>query len=92
MVGTARPGESLRFALPLELPDRTALFYVALVGADSAGRYEIRLPYATESSEPGAVRTAERYEVHSGDREARLALTLADVREGREVAGPSFAP
>ncbi|HVH05215.1 MAG TPA: hypothetical protein VNE71_04360, partial [Myxococcota bacterium] len=71
---------------------RTALFYVAVVQADSAGRYEIRLPYATEPSEPGAVRTAERYEIHAGEREATLALSLADIREGREVAGPSFAP
>ena len=92
VVGTARPGESLRFVLRLELPDRTALFYVAVVQADSAGRYEIRLPYATEPSEPGAVRTAERYEIHAGEREATLALSLADIREGREVAGPSFAP
>ncbi len=80
VVGSAPAGSRVSFELELRLPQ--PLRYRASARADGAGRYEIMLPYPSEQP----------YTVRSGQQVAALRLAEADVREGRRVAGPSFAP
>ena len=80
VTGTAPAREPVRFELSVPLPDRPPLSYLASTRADAAGRYEIRLPYPSERP----------YLVRADERTASLALSEADVREGRTVAGPIF--
>jgi len=82
VVGHAPGTRSVRFELAVPLPGRAPVRYNAQAPVDATGRYEIRLPYPTESG----------YAVHAGSRHGSLALSEADVREGRTVAGPSFVP
>jgi hypothetical protein len=81
VVGRAPPEQSVRFELEVPVPDRAPLRYRASARVDGAGRYEIRLPYPENG-----------YAVRAGSRRGALELSEADVREGRTVAGPSFAP
>ncbi|HVH07509.1 MAG TPA: STT3 domain-containing protein [Myxococcota bacterium] len=90
--GGAAPGAAIQFDLRLELPDGSALFWIAGATADTNGRYALRLPYPTQPGDGSAVRSDESYRVRVEGREARLAISAADVTLGREVAGPSFAP
>jgi dolichyl-diphosphooligosaccharide--protein glycosyltransferase len=90
--GGAPPGAAIHFDLRLELPDGSALFWIAGATADATGRYALRLPYPTQPDDGSAVRSDESYRVRVEDREARLAISAADVSLGRDVAGPSFSP
>lgn len=81
VVGRAPGAEFVEFTLLVRVPGRPSLRYAARAPVDASGRYEIHLPYPTD----------EGYTVRSGSRRASLTLSLADVREGRTVAGPSFA-
>jgi hypothetical protein len=81
VVGRAPGEEFVEFVLLVRVPGRPTLRYAARAAVDATGRYEIRLPYPSD----------EGYTVRSGSRRASLRLSLADVREGRTVAGPSFA-
>jgi hypothetical protein len=92
VVGQAPAGAQLRFELPLYLPDGQALVYSARTQADAAGHYEVRLPYPTGREPRVQVRSGASYRVRGGERTQTLALSEADVREGRSVVGPSFAP
>jgi hypothetical protein len=92
VVGWAPGQDRVRFELRLALVDRGALLYAASAEVDSAGRYHIRLPYATEGPMGSYVRAEESYRVASGGQTNRLDISDADVREGRTVEGPSFAP
>jgi hypothetical protein len=77
------PGQGrVEFELAVPLPGRAPIRYKASAAVDASGRYEIRLPYATE----------EGYAVRAGPRRGSLVLSDEDVREGRTVAGPSLAP
>src|SRR5262245_3689371 len=82
VLGQAPAGASVDFELAVPLPGRAPLLYRAGAAADPSGRYEIRLPYPSE----------EGYAVRAGSQRDSLALSEADVREGRTVSGPSFAP
>jgi len=77
----AASDERVRFELAVPLPGRPSARYRAEAPVDAAGRYQIRLPYPAPSG----------YTVRAGSRRESLALSEADVREGRTVAGPSFA-
>jgi hypothetical protein len=80
VVGRA-PGEAaVEFEVLVRVPGRPPLRYAARAPVDAAGGYELRLPYPSEDG----------YAVRSGARRASLTLSLADVREGRTVRGPSF--
>jgi dolichyl-diphosphooligosaccharide--protein glycosyltransferase len=79
VVGRA-PGAGL-VGFELELP-ALALRWRAGAVVDASGAYEIRLPHPSEAP----------YRVRAGEREAAFSLSEADVREGRTVEGPSFAP
>jgi len=91
VAGRARPGALVRFRLRLRLADGTPVEYAPSAEADAAGRYEIRLPYPTEAAAEASVRSEGSYAVASEETTLALALSEADVREGRAVAGPSFA-
>lgn len=67
-------------AIAVPLPGRAPIRYKASAPVDPSGRYEIRLPYATE----------EGYAVRAGPRRGSLGLSEADVRGGRTVPGPSL--
>jgi dolichyl-diphosphooligosaccharide--protein glycosyltransferase len=92
VVGRAPGRSQVTFELQLELADRQPLLYAASAPVDSAGRYQIRLPYANEGPVSSYVRAEDSYRVASGGQTHRLALSEADVREGRTVEGPSFDP
>jgi hypothetical protein len=77
------PGEGrVEFELAIPFPGRAPIRYKASAPVDASGRYEIRLPYATQ----------EGYAVRAGSERGSLVLSDDDVREGRTVAGPSLAP
>jgi hypothetical protein len=81
VVGHAPGVESAVFEVAVPLPGRAPVRYRASAPVDGAGGYEIRLPYPSEAG----------YTVRAGERRGALVLSEADVREGRTVAGPSFA-
>jgi hypothetical protein len=80
--GRGRPGASVRFELEVPLPGRAPARYRARTRVDPDGRYEVRLPYPSAAG----------YAVSSGSERRTLELSEPDVREGRAVAGPRFAP
>ena len=80
VVGRAPGAEAVEFGLLVRVPGRPPLRYAARAPVDAAGGYELRLPYPSAAG----------YSVRSGSHRASLTLSLADVREGRTVAGPSF--
>jgi hypothetical protein len=64
--------------------------YVASATASQAGRYGIRLPYATDTTVSTEVRAEGPYRVRSGERSGELRLREADIRAGATVSGPSL--
>jgi hypothetical protein len=82
VTGRASGAEAVAFELAVPLPGRPPVRYRASAPVDTAGGYEIRLPYPSE----------EGYAVRAGSRRGSLVLSEADVREGRTVSGPSFEP
>jgi asparagine N-glycosylation enzyme membrane subunit Stt3 len=82
VVGVAPAGESVRFELMLRLPGQEPIFYAASARADASGRYDVRLPYPAD---PG-------YVARLGPERRVLAVSEADVREGRTLEGPRFEP
>ncbi len=80
--GRGRPDASVRFELEVPLPGRAPVRYRARTRVNPDGRYEVRLPYPAAAG----------YAVSSGSERRTFELSEADVREGRAVPGPSFAP
>jgi asparagine N-glycosylation enzyme membrane subunit Stt3 len=80
VLGSA-PGERrVSFDLALPLSDGEPLRYHAEAAVADSGRYEIRLPYATQAG----------YAMRAGARHGSLVLSEADVQEGRTVVAPSL--
>jgi asparagine N-glycosylation enzyme membrane subunit Stt3 len=91
LAGTAGPGAPVEARLELETNRGRRFEFVATARSDAAGRFGLRFPYATRGSRT-ALRSASEVEVRSGDGVARVAVGEGDVREGRVVEVPAFAP
>jgi asparagine N-glycosylation enzyme membrane subunit Stt3 len=90
--GGAEPGQALSFELWLELEPARLQLHRREVRANVAGRYALRLPYPTDAAPSSLVRTKGPYRVGCGARLVELSLSDVDVRAGRRVRGPDFAP
>jgi dolichyl-diphosphooligosaccharide--protein glycosyltransferase len=86
LFGFARPGAEVEARLPLRTPGRR-LDFVSRVQADETGRYELRVPYATEDSGP-AIRSARHYRLSSGNRSVGVSVTRTAVQRGDLVEVP----
>lgn len=84
--GRAPPGKTVLAQISV-YTNRGRLFtYRQKTRADSNGRYTLRLPYA---SDPASHPQGE-WRLQSGGEGRPLAVSEASVREGRDVAGPTF--
>ncbi len=57
--------------------------------ADKAGRYRLRLPYATRGG-PESTQIAAHYQIRVGDRRKEAVLEEVHVQQGARVEGPAF--
>lgn len=89
VTGSAPPGEDLSFELKLRNEPGVSRLYRARTQASSDGRYQLRLPYATDARAASSVRATGPYRVRCGDRSWELAVSEDDVLEGRALDGPS---
>lgn len=91
VAGLASPGSEVEARVALETPQGRRNEYLQRTVADGAGRYELRLPYATRGGPPAVV-VAPAYRIASGSRSAPLVLEEEAVRDGGGVAGPDLRP
>jgi asparagine N-glycosylation enzyme membrane subunit Stt3 len=91
VAGRASPGATIRAEIEVQPLGGREFEYVATAVADSAGRYELVLPYATGDRQ-SAVRTGETYQFGCGDGSAPLRVGEAAVRQGRTLRGPDPCP
>jgi asparagine N-glycosylation enzyme membrane subunit Stt3 len=89
LVGYSNPGAPVEITLSLRTNLGEKLAFSARTTADGEGAYYFRLPYAT-SGNPGAVKTARSYRVHSLGREAPAHVDESQVQSGAKVVGPVF--
>jgi hypothetical protein len=89
VTGRARPGERVRFELPLRA-GAGQIWYRAHAETAADGRYELRLPYPTDAPVSREVRAAGVYRVEAGGRSAAFELREADVRAGATLRGPDL--
>ena len=89
VTGSAPAATAVSFALRLHNERGPSLWYRAQAQASASGRYELRLPYATETGAATSIHAAGRYRIRCGDHSSRLTVSEDDVTEGRELAGPS---
>jgi hypothetical protein len=66
------------------------VWYRARTEASAAGRYELRLPYPTDTPVSREVEAIGLYRVRVDDRSAELEVREADVRAGAMLLGPSL--
>jgi dolichyl-diphosphooligosaccharide--protein glycosyltransferase len=85
--GSAAPGALVEARLALRTR-RRELGFVARAAADAAGRYLLVLPYA--SGARGEVTSASYYELRSGGKVARAAVTEEQVQRGDRVEAPAL--
>ena len=88
--GRAAPGAVVEAQLPLDDEDGRRFEYRVLTRADAEGRYRIRVPYPSGEF-PGRYRAAGPYRLQSEGRNAPLAVSEAQVREGALLEGPDLA-
>jgi asparagine N-glycosylation enzyme membrane subunit Stt3 len=88
--GTAPAGAQVRASLRYESNRGRRGSYRTRTRADAAGRYRLRLPYATRAAPPATV-TDPAYRIRAGAETALLEIDEAQVRKGLAVEGPSFA-
>ena len=89
VTGSAPAGTEVNFALRLDNGRGVSRWYRAQAQASPAGRYELRLPYATDTGAASSLRAGGPYRIRCGDLLSRLAVSEEDVVEGRALAGPS---
>lgn len=89
IVGDATPGEHVRFELELRA-GAGRVWYRAGTRASLAGRYEIRLPYPTDTAVSTEVGARGAYQVRGEDRSAAFELPETDVRAGATRTGPDL--
>ncbi len=87
VVGRTTPAATIRAELDVRPSGGRAFEYVATAVADSTGRYEFVLPYAS-GIERAAVRTGETYRLACGESSLPLPVGEAAVRQGRTLRGP----
>ncbi|HXK21663.1 MAG TPA: STT3 domain-containing protein [Myxococcota bacterium] len=87
--GEAAPGRRIDVALSLRTNRGRSLVYETRVAADAAGRYRVRLPYATDGG-PGTLTTAPYYRFACGSEVRGLIVGERAVEEGLPVRGPDL--
>jgi asparagine N-glycosylation enzyme membrane subunit Stt3 len=87
IAGRAEPGAPVDVRLALHSGRPRALWYRARTRADAAGRFSLRVPYATEGA-PRGVRVEGPYTILCRGVEGVVAVPEEAVREGLEVAAP----
>jgi asparagine N-glycosylation enzyme membrane subunit Stt3 len=80
----AAPGTEMLAQLPIVTSLGRRFRYRASARADGEGRVRLRVPYATESTQP--TRSVGSYRVRLGDAALSVSVTEADVREGAVIA------
>jgi asparagine N-glycosylation enzyme membrane subunit Stt3 len=91
LVGRAPADAIVSASLAIE-PDRgRRFFYTTRTRADAAGRFTLRLPYATGTDAAG-VRTGDRYHLSAGEGAAEVAIPEAAVLEGTRIEAPALSP
>lgn len=91
VVGRAEPGAVVEASVELETPRGRRFTWRASTEADSAGRFALRVPYATEGAPP-SVRSAPRLTLRAGGREWELSIPEEAVLLGRDVVVPDLLP
>lgn len=89
--GLTLPGEVIEGRLTLEGANGQPLEYRAYSRADREGRYELRLPYPTESFTSQFAATS-AYALEAAGVIAPLTLDDAAIREGLRLEGPTLVP
>jgi asparagine N-glycosylation enzyme membrane subunit Stt3 len=89
--GRAAPHAAVEASVGLRSNRQREIDYVARTRADAEGRFDLRLPYATDDSPP-AVRVAPAYVLRSGGRSGFLRVSDAQVRGGGLVEAPDLRP
>ncbi len=75
--------------LGLRTNQQRRLFYEARARADARGRYELRLPYATQKG-PWSIETDPTYTLMCDGQTSFLALDEQDIQQGGRVGGPTL--
>jgi hypothetical protein len=87
--GEAVPGSRVGISLELDVGGGR-LWYRASTEASGAGRYQLRLPYATDEAASREVAAVGVYLLESGGLSAELEVREAEVRAGAALIGPSL--
>lgn len=87
LTGVAEPGATVDAELTLSSGRPRSLVYRARARADARGRFELRVPYATQGA-PRGVRVLSPYVLRCRGVETRIEVPEAAVREGSEVDAP----
>jgi dolichyl-diphosphooligosaccharide--protein glycosyltransferase len=89
VTGSAPPGADVSFTLRLHNERGASHLHRTRAQAAPDGRYELRLPYATDGRAASSIRAAGAYRIRCGERSSRLDVSEEDVIEGRALSGPS---
>jgi asparagine N-glycosylation enzyme membrane subunit Stt3 len=89
LTGRSEPGSRVVARLEVTTNRGRRFEFVSATHANAAGHFMLRFPYSTLDSPP-SVATAPRVELLSLGRRLSVAVSEADVREGRPVPVPSF--
>lgn len=87
--GAAPAGARVRAELELVTNRGRRVRYERSARADAAGRYRLRVPYATQDAPPD-VRAEGPYRLRAGGRSDAVAVRESDVQRGRSVPGPDL--
>jgi dolichyl-diphosphooligosaccharide--protein glycosyltransferase len=87
--GRARPGAWVRAELGIRTNRGRELAYRTRARADPAGRYRLRVPYASRGGPP-SVRAEPAWELACDGERASLVVDESAVRSGAALAGPAF--
>lgn len=90
VTGRAPPGSDVRVSLGYESNRGRRGRYVSATTADSDGRYQLRVPYATRGA-AGSIALDRAYRISASGEVHSLVVDEADVQSGAEVAGPEFS-
>ncbi len=85
--GRARPGARVEASLGLRTNRRRELVHRTHARADAAGRYRLRVPYASRDAPP-SVRTDPAWRLECEGERAELVVRESEVRAGARVVGP----
>jgi asparagine N-glycosylation enzyme membrane subunit Stt3 len=87
--GRARPGAWVRAQLGLRTNRGRELAYRTRARADAAGRYRLRVPYASRGGPP-SVRAEPAWELACDGERASLVVDESAVRSGAALGGPAL--